>query len=371
MSKTLPHSNLPENLKTSSEATTISLLNGRFCNFRNPEEKITIHENLTFYRGYIVNHKANGNYVERTETQIKNEKNLRNTKYNGYMSRHTSGYIRRQLTAWLSSIEVYNENYKKKYEKTEAYITFITLTLPSDQVHDDNHIKRNILAPYIQKLKNNHNIKYYFWRSEAQKNGNIHFHLIIDKYMHLKDVQRIWNETLDNYGYIDEFEKKHKHRNPPSTHIRRMDNLQNSINYVIKYVTKEGEYRAINGRIWGMSDELRNIDIFKTNDEIDTEVILKELTLKKELPVIRYEHFNIIITDQNNNLSSETPIFTKNYKAHYLENYKYLYIAGYEYLKVDKIKKDDPVQKTKPNYEQLEIFKNELSLQNRYNIKNY
>jgi len=325
MNKTLPLSQLPDNLTSPSDVKTISLDNGRFCNKNNPKESVKIYDCLTFYRGYIVNYRSNCGYYERTEKQIDTEKNLRNKEYNGYMSRHTASTVRRLLTGWLTSIEVHNNIKLQQYQKREAYITFATLTLPATQSHDDNFIKRNVLMPFIQQIKRNHNVKYYFWRAEAQKNGNIHFHLIIDKYVDYKVLQNRWNSQLSNHGYIDRFEEKYKHRHPPSTHIIKVEGISNFIEYVIDYCIKKGETRQITGRIWGISDELRNIKPLQTEDIIDTDVILQELTENNQIEVLQYEHFNILLIKTGTKLNDNNPILRRTYTNHYLHNYYTLY----------------------------------------------
>jgi len=361
MSKTLPPSNLPENLDASTKASFISLVNGRFYNSKKPNSLIRIYPNLTFYRGYIINHYPGTENIERTDKQKDNSIESKQKEYNGYMSRHTSSKVKRILTAWLTGIEIYNETKKRKYERTQAYITFLTLTLPSEQIHDDNYIKRYMLMPFIEKIKRLYNVEYYFWKAEKQKNNNIHFHLIIDKYIDNKAIQEKWNETLSNYQYIDNFEKKYKHRNPPSTHIRRVEGIANHIDYVIKYCTKDDSASKVEGRIWGISDKLRNIEVYKTEDEQDTELMLKEISSEEIISVIQHENYNIILTTPNTHISHNKPIFSKNYREHYLANYYYLYKSKEPYKEVPEVMETTLCKNEIKGYEQLEIFKKEVN----------
>ena len=113
-------------------------------------------------------------------------------------------------------------------------------------------------------LKNKFGIEKYFWRAEAQKNGNIHFHLIVDKYVKYEDLRIIWNRVQNKLNYIDKFEEKNHYRNPNSVDVRSAAQVKNFINYVLKYCLKEEKSRKIEGRIYGMSDELRSINIFQS-----------------------------------------------------------------------------------------------------------
>ncbi|MGV4586845.1 rolling circle replication-associated protein, partial [Ornithobacterium rhinotracheale] len=61
----------------------------------------------------------------------------------------------------------------------DKYLSFVTLTLPSAQKHHDR-VLRKILAKYLDHLKKVYGLKNYLWKAETQKNGNIHFHVLID-----------------------------------------------------------------------------------------------------------------------------------------------------------------------------------------------
>jgi hypothetical protein len=166
------------------------------------------------------------------------------------------------LTTWVSGVEVYKTQKKRKFEKNIAYITTPTLTLPSVQKHSDNEIKRKILNTFIINLKRKYGVVNYFWVAEPQKNGNIHFHMIIDKFIDKKELQSLWNNTTEVLGYLSEFEKKHGHRNPPSTKIIKFRGRKKPINYLVKYVTKKNETRPIEGRLWGANSELKEQKVY-------------------------------------------------------------------------------------------------------------
>jgi len=42
-------------------------------------------------------------------------------------------------------------------------VVFLTLTLPADQIHSDNEIKRSALMPFFQQLKRVSGVEEYFW----------------------------------------------------------------------------------------------------------------------------------------------------------------------------------------------------------------
>ena len=182
-------------------------------------------------------------------------------------------------------------------------IAFITLTLPSKQIHDDNEIKRKCLNSFLIELQKYENVRNYVWRAEKQKNGNIHFHIIIDKFVHWNTIRNRWNRIINKLGYVDQYrenmkefykngfvvrnelikawsEAKQKNAykknletgfaNPNSTDIHSIKKIHNIQRYFVKYMTKnddsepsqtihQNDYKAQKGRIWGSSANLQNI----------------------------------------------------------------------------------------------------------------
>ncbi len=109
---------------------------------------------------------------------------------------------------------------KEKTKSTQENITFVTLTLCAQQKHDDKHIKRYMLDPFINYLKKEKDVTAYVWRAEAQKNGNIHFHILCNRWISWGDIRIKWNSLQLKEGYIADYKAKFSAMN-----------LRNYINY--------------------------------------------------------------------------------------------------------------------------------------------
>lgn len=175
-------------------------------------------------------------------------------------------------------------------------LSFITLTLPSQQVHTDVEIKNTCLNNFLNTMRNRFGLKNYVWVSEIQENGNLHFHLVFDLYIHHKAVRYYWNKSLELLGYVSAYRNKMNSlslkeyselrklpvsqvasayyksvkegwSNPPTEQAVTIFNTKNLVNYLAKYVTKnnkdvrqENEARAETwGRGWGRSSTLSKI----------------------------------------------------------------------------------------------------------------
>ncbi len=158
-------------------------------------------------------------------------------------------------------------NYDKtKSYKEQKFVTFVTLTLPARQLHSDR-VFRKLQSRFIENLQKTYNVYYYVWKAETQDNGNIHFHLLIDRFVDKNVITKLWNSQLDKYGYIDRFARKKGHRNPPTTKIHGLVKVKNTVSYIMKYMTKvEKGKRPIVGQLWGCSNSVKKLDYPKFLD---------------------------------------------------------------------------------------------------------
>lgn len=94
-------------------------------------------------------------------------------------------------------------------------INFITLTLPASQIHDDLTIKKECMNQFLTEMRTQHKMKNYIWGAESQTNGNIHFHITTNTYLHWAVIRKVWNRCLNKLGYIEAYraEQKEWHKN--------------------------------------------------------------------------------------------------------------------------------------------------------------
>ncbi|CAM1341495.1 rolling circle replication-associated protein [Tenacibaculum amylolyticum] len=182
----------------------------------------------------------------------------------GTLSRNQVKSCKKACETMINTV-IYSREKTVNY-KTGQYVTFVTLTLPTKQMHSDSEIRR-LQTRYIENLQKTYGVKYYVWKAEAQKNGNIHFHLLVDKWIHWTIHRKLWNKQIDKLGYLDAYFEKHGNRNPNTTQVdslkmdKRKRKLKNITTYVIKYMTKlEFGKRPILGKLWGCSLATKNLD---------------------------------------------------------------------------------------------------------------
>lgn len=223
-------------------------------------------------------------------------------------------------------------------------IAFITLTLPSKQVHDDNEIKRKCLNSMLIELQKYEKVKNYVWRAEKQKNGNIHFHIIIDKFVHWNNLRNRWNRIINKLGYVDRYQESMKaffkdgfkvredlksswdetkqrkayarniqtdFNNPNSSDIHSIRKVHNLQHYFIKYLTtndkpkpnetkEEINFAKQKGRIWGSSKNLQNIKGARmvVDNELETE--LRQIIDQTKCKAYHSDYFSVFYLDFQN-----------------------------------------------------------------------
>lgn len=123
---------------------------------------------------------------------------------------------------------------------TNYKLIFITLTLSSAQIHSDKEIKRALLQPFIRMMRSKWKVVNYIWKAEAQSNGNIHFHITIDKYIAWQEVRLVWNTLQESLGYVT----RSSIEDPNSTDIHAVYKKENPAAYMCKELSKKDFYKS-------------------------------------------------------------------------------------------------------------------------------
>jgi len=178
-------------------------------------------------------------------------------------------------------------------------LNFITLTLSDVQHHSDVEIKNLMLNNFLTRLRQLHNVTMYVWRAETQANGNIHFHIITNVFIHYDVIRKLWNSILKYHGYCN------NHDNPNSTDVHSCKRIRNLAAYLVKYFSKipdkvhgnvnydssdvflkscyniKSHLRCIAGRDWGCSYFLSAfkgfiIDYSGANFEVELKILFEK-----------------------------------------------------------------------------------------------
>lgn len=147
---------------------------------------------------------------------------------------------------------------KEKGTYFKYKIGFLTCTLPSKQIHHDKEIHKTIFQPFIKFIKRKRPDFLYLYKAETQANGNLHYHITTNSFLHKDFINTSWNYYVNRLGYVDRYGKL----NPPSTEIRAVKNEKDLSIYLSKYLSKnDDERRKVEIKTWDCSLELKKVKI--------------------------------------------------------------------------------------------------------------
>ena len=102
-------------------------------------------------------------------------------------------------------------------------IAFITLTLPSKQIHPTHEITQKCFNQFITEIRQRTKMVNFVWRLEFQHSGNVHYHLVTDTYLDYHLALSVWNRIINKLGYVDSYQKRFKNLS-----LREYNNTVNS-----------------------------------------------------------------------------------------------------------------------------------------------
>lgn len=254
---------------------------------------------------------------------------------------------------------IYTAHEKKVFNNnTKSYFTFkvnfVTLTLSSTQIHSDNEIKKGMLNQFLIEANKKWNVQNYIWKAEKQKNGNIHFHILTDKFIPWNELRNVWNRIQNKMGYVDRFIEKNGRKIPNTTDIHSLQKISNIYDYVTKYMCKNDQSNRLKvsrsslglpnkpqwkvrsvsldalkflrkqadiGRLWGCNYSLSHIEGAQAelNDKILKEIDqLQKITSTKR---IDKDVYSLILFDNKEMMNGKYPILRKIFTEYIFERF--------------------------------------------------
>lgn len=148
-------------------------------------------------------------------------KNFKNNNNKGRISKPAKRKIEKAIN-YLSIISTKQKVFIKEIGKSIDFkLTFVTLTLPSRQIHSDQQIRRDCMHHFLTTACRKWNITRYVCRSERQENGNLHFHFVCQNFIPHQELRDVWNNIINKLGYVDEYRQSMKEYHKAGCTIRK------------------------------------------------------------------------------------------------------------------------------------------------------
>ena len=231
-------------------------------------------------------------------TAIRRRNNLKNTKT--YSGEITAG-SKRRLAKCVDLMLQSNDSYTMINKRGDAYrykVSFTTLTISSKKNITHKEAYSKLLKPFLQWLTKTMKVTQYIWKEELQERGQIHFHLIINKFIHYKIIRNKWNYLQRKNGYLNDYVKEHGHYDANSTDIHGLKHVNNTKNYLLKYLLKKDKKtKKDKGKIWGASKELLNAKYFTIDFDTELQKRLYLLSTQRQLQEKTQDYFSYITVE--------------------------------------------------------------------------
>lgn len=278
------------------------------------------YESITLYstRAILTEQPINRNKPIKTGFEIVKA----NKKYT--LSEGAKKAIKKKIEAWTDTSFTYQKSW---YRDTIYRLFFITLTLPSTQIHCDCTINKEALQPFLKELTRMFGGT-YFWVTERQKNGNIHYHIIYDRAVSAQRIRSLWNNSINRLGYVNRYQQKMQSKystgyyfdpsikadnstqfrrytygqatnwtSPNSTDNKQIKDPKKVSGYIAKYVSKSDSIFC--GRIYGNSEHSDYIKPYSSQLTEDIEQILKDSykdrIISEHCSILKHNHLEAII----------------------------------------------------------------------------
>jgi hypothetical protein len=196
-----------------------------------------------------------------------NEENLSPGCHTKGFSQSAARRVRAIAGEWAAMAQGNEQNGKGKTK-----FGFWTFTLPAAQgyregpdgwdlenpVNSDQNIKRGVLNTLLQYVRRQG--ARYLWRAETQANGNLHFHVLVDKFLPFHELRIVYIEALAKHttlcqGFADPVEQWKN-----GIDVEFVKDPDNIGGYMAKYFSKsdpEERRRPVQGKQWGASAALK------------------------------------------------------------------------------------------------------------------
>lgn len=201
--------------------------------------------------------------------------------------------IRRNSGAGCLSFRNNEVHDKAVKQAKNAYLcTFLTLTLPATQQHTDLEITKYCINPFLSYARKYFKVRYFIWKKELQKNGNLHFHLCTDRFIDHKCLRRTWNRIINNgkvkgvehpFDYVDRYNSNMRSFysdgwNPAKVmeHIKRLDYVNDLIKEQTERIEQKENREITAAEYDELSNRIYNAEFAKWHKAYQSEMQLSE-----------------------------------------------------------------------------------------------
>jgi len=187
----------------------------------------------------------------------------RKKKYQGVLSASAEKNMVRAFDNLMTASrrkQTYNRYLKKN---VPFQLAMITLTLPTDKKLSSKEMNARLLKRFLQFIEN-YSLKHhrkkllYMWKLELQERGQLHWHIILNKWIPYELIAKFWSYLLKDAGLSrDYFMKYGSYHVKPATKVEsvKKNTASDLRNYMLKRYLKKNADKAVTKRMYAIRDQ--------------------------------------------------------------------------------------------------------------------
>jgi hypothetical protein len=189
-------------------------------------------------------------------------------------------------------------------EQSKKFMAFYSVSFPVDTDEDICYTAFNY---WLINCRKYYGLRSYLWVAEYQSNGTVHYHLLTNDFMRIRDVNRSMSETLDRLGLFTGEDTLYYNRkknkwvkgkltkdNYNGVDVERVQgDRKKIIAYITKYVTKEKSEH--NRRPWACSREVSALFTARTVEPDDVHNVIDDMSDKGVQPTVYSNEYSDVL----------------------------------------------------------------------------
>lgn len=176
---------------------------------------------------------------------------------------------------------VYNRYLRKN---VQFQLGMITLTMPTDRKLSSKEMNKRLLKRFLQKIENYCEVHQgkkllYLWKLELQERGQLHWHIIVNRFIPYELLNRWWSYLLQDTGLTFDFYNKfgtHVVKSAVRVESVKMNTATDMRNYILKRYLKKRADKAV-------TKKMEQVRIEGAQGLIDFEQTKKQLNDLREI----------------------------------------------------------------------------------------
>jgi hypothetical protein len=172
-----------------------------------------------------------------SEKRRSNMLTVRKSRYSGKMTGGTRKRITKAITLMAMATPKKWKTNPMTGREYLHHLSFCTLTVSDTTLIDHSRAYAELLAPFLQWLRDTKGVKAYVWKAELQKRLQIHYHIVFPDFIHHREIRKKWNHLQHKAGILTNFAKEYGHFMPPSTEIKAKQSTD--CKYMVKNIIEE------------------------------------------------------------------------------------------------------------------------------------